>query len=440
MKTKSLLLSAIFPIVVLSGCGGGGGSSASSATPVAAAPTSTTYQAGVTVGDNGSLCLNTNSIAVEKTDACPALAPLSYVLTIQNSSYGLTGKSITGKITAKADGSYGIVGSTNGSIFVYPNYALMVIKLEYANPDYANYFSKNPYIRQDIYVPIFALVKSSLLTTVDAITSNGTSMEFRSVSMGRVGAGSSAPTYTSEASRGKITKISDTSFTVASCSNSGSSAQNTNLTDANCTGGRVTTKTYTYDSASGSWLVTPIDAVNQVLRAYFVNDVMSNSVVGYIDTSDSSMNTSKFAIASVVPVNTLQPTFGSGTVTFTSYQACSSSENCAGEPGDLGVDRSTNIAIPSSGTTMRSTYMSDGPCDYNVRPNGVVNGYMDAVYTGGPGACSLPGDRPDNMMFFFGSRTTSNGKSVTLSVMAGYDPTITVGPSQKISINYIAQE
>lgn len=439
MKIKVLLLSAIFPIVVLSGCGGGGGSSASSATPAAAAPTSTAYQAGVTVGDNGSLCLNTNTTAVAATANCPALNPLSYSLNIQNSSYGLEGKTISGTFTAKADGSYGIDGSTNGTIFVYPNYALMVIKLEFANPSYANYFSKNPYIQQDIYVPIFALVKSSLLATVDAITSNGLSMEFRSISMGRVGTGTGDPTYTSEASRGVITKLSETSFSVASCSNNGSSAENSNLTDTNCTGGRVTTKTYSYDVASGSWLVTPVDAANQVLRAYFVADVMTNSVVGYVDTADSSMNTSKFAIASVVPANTLQPAIGGGTATFTSYQACSSKDNCAGNSGDLGVDRSTGVVIQDSGTTLRSTYMSDGPCDYIVRPNGVVNGYMDAVYTGSPGACRSPGSRPDNMMFFFGSRTTSNGKSVTLSVMAGYDPTITVGPSQKISINYIAQ-
>ena len=442
MKNRLLLTLvtiAIGAIVVACG-GGGGGSSTASTTPAApAVSTSTAYQAGVTVGDNGALCLNTNTTAVAATSACPALNALSYSLTIENSSYGLAGKTNSGTITANTDGSYHIVGSTNGTIFVYPSYAMMVIKLEYANPVYANYFSKNPYIQQDIYVPIFALVKSNLLTTVDAITSNGLSMEFRSVSMGRTGAGTSAPTYTSEASRGTITKLTDTSFSVASCSNNGSSAQNTNLITANCTGGRITTKTYNYDAASGSWLVTPIDAANQVLRAYFVADVMTNSVVGYIDTADSSMNTSKFAIASVVPANTLQPAFGGGSATFTSYQACSSRDNCAGNSGDLGVDRNTSVVIQNSGTTLQSTYMSDGPCDYIVRPNGVVNGYMDAVYTGGPGACSLPGDRPDNMMFFFGSRTTSGGKAVTLSVMAGYDPTITVGPSQKISINYIAQ-
>jgi hypothetical protein len=429
----SLATIALGSIIVA--CSGGGSSGAITAST----STSTSYQAGVTFGDNGSLCLNTNTTAVPQTADCPALNALSYSLTIQNSSYGLDGKTITGAITAKEDGSYGIVGSTNGTIFVYPSYALMVIKLEYDNPAYTNYFDKNPYIQQDIYVPIFALVKSSLLTTVDAITSNGASMEFRSASMGRVGAGSNAPTYTSEASRGTITKISATSFSVASCSNNGSSAQNTNLTDTNCASGPVTTKTYNYDAASGSWLVTPVDAPNQVLRAYFVADVMTNSVVGYVDTADSSMDTSKFAVATVVPANTLQPEFGSGSLTFTSYQACSSRENCAGNSGDLGVDRNTNAVIPNSGTTFQSTGMSDGPCDYIVRPNGVVNGYMDAVYTGGPGACTSSGSRPDNMMFFFGSRITNNGKSVTLSVMAGYDPTVTVGPSQKISINYIVQ-
>ncbi len=439
MKNRLLLalVTLLFGAIVVA-CGGGGGGSTTATAP--AASTSTAYQAGVTVGDNGALCLNTNTAAVSATSTCPALNALSYSLTIQNSSYGLAGKTITGTITANTDGSYHIVGSTNGTIFVYSSYALMVMKLEYANPIYANYFTKNPYIQQDIYVPIFALVKNSLLTTVDAITSNGASMEFRSASMGRAGAGTIPPTYTSEASRGKITKISDTSFTVASCSNNGSSAQNINLTDANCTGGRVTTKTYTYDAASTSWLVTPVDAANQVLRAYFVKDVMANSVVGYVDTSDSSMSTSKFAIASVVPANTLQPAIGGGgSATFTSYQSCSSRDNCAGNSGDLGVDRNTDVVIQNTGTTMRSTYMNDGPCDYNVRPNGVVNGYMDAVYTGGPGACTASGDRPDNMMFFFGSRTVDSGKAATLSVMVGYDPTVTNGPSQKISINYISQ-
>lgn len=440
MNKLLLALLASISIAGLTACGGGG-SSSSSSTAAPAVSSSTAYQAGVTVGDDGLLCLNTNSVAVAETAACPALAALSYSLKIQNSSYGLAGQIISGAITANVDGSYKIAGTTNGTLFVYPSYALMVMKLDPANPIYANYFAKNPFITKAIYVPIFALVKSNLLSTVDAITSNGASLEFRSASMGRTAVGSSTPTYSSEASRGTITKISNASFSVASCSNNGSSAQNSNLKSANCTGGLVSTKIYTYDPTSGGWLVSPKDAPDQLVRAYFVTDVMENSVVGYIDTSDSSMNTSKFAITAVVPANTSQPLFGSSPSAFTSYEACSSDDNCAGDPvNGFGIDINPSVTIQNTGTLMRSNYMTDGPCDYNVRPNGVVNGFMDAVYTGGPGACTNSGDRPDNMMFFFGSRTTSNNKVVTLTVMVGYDPTVVAPrPSQKISIGYIAQ-
>ena len=72
----------------IASCGGGGGSGGATTTP----PSSTVLKAGVSIGDNGSLCLNTNTSAVPATASCPALGALSYSLTITHSSFGLEGQ------------------------------------------------------------------------------------------------------------------------------------------------------------------------------------------------------------------------------------------------------------------------------------------------------------------------------------------------------------
>jgi hypothetical protein len=153
------------PILSLSAllvsCGGGGGT---------AALPSLTYQAGVTIGDNGVL-------EIDRVN-------LRYSLTIQNSSFSLTGKTFTGAITANPDGSYNIVGTTYGRIFIYDNYSVMTLKADPTDPVFAEYFNRNRDVTNTVYIPIFALKKESLLSTVDAVTSNGQSLEFRSAFMG----------------------------------------------------------------------------------------------------------------------------------------------------------------------------------------------------------------------------------------------------------------
>jgi hypothetical protein len=98
--------------------------------------------------------------------------------------------------------------------------------------------------------------------------------------------------YAAEMTLGKVTKVSNTQFTVASCSNEGQSIKNSQLTNAyagNCGSGSLTTKTFTYNAAEAAWLVTPVNQnfANQVVRAYFVADTGTNEIIGYIDTSDS---------------------------------------------------------------------------------------------------------------------------------------------------------
>jgi hypothetical protein len=372
-------------------------------------------------------------------------------LTIQNSSFSLTGKTFTGAITANADGSYNIVGTTYGRIFIYDNYSVMTLKADPTNPDFAEYFRRNQAVTATVYIPIFALKKESLLNTVDAITSNGQSLEFRSAFMGS-SVSNNTTSYTAEMRLGKITKVSNTVFTVATCSNEGRSDKNSQLANAyagNCGSGSLVTKTFTYSATEGAWLVTPVDQsfTNQVVRAYFVADTGTNEIIGYIDTADTSKTSAGFAIAAVVPGNLAiqSPTAGLS-YSIVSYQLCTSDANCADDVnGENGIYAGSNFVTSASSVTTEiedfSGNNSGRNCMMTSSDNVPSNGLSQNVWgvTSPPSdACLNPGDRPDGISFMFGSQTQGNGKFRSLVVSLGYDPTVT-GASQKISIANLFQ-
>lgn len=413
---------AVTAISLITACGGGGGGG-DVAMPISPVSPISTYQAGLTIGDNGVLTIDTSA--------------MTYSITITHSSFGLQGKTINGAITDNGDGTYHIAGTKYGTIFTYPNYSVMALKIDPTNPDYATYYRLNPNLTSATYIPIFAARKESLLTTVDDITSNGQSLEMRSVSMGMTVSNGNT-SYLSEASRGTISKISNNAFSVASCSNGGISANNSNLNSANCVGGIVKNWTFTYDSSASAWLVTPVDPLytSQVVRAYFVKDVMANSIAGYIDTSDATSSSSKFAIATIVPASTTYPIGSTGTATLTTYQLCSSDSNCASTNGEQGIYYTNTVQANklSAGTrTAVSSWQTDG-CDVTNTTDYFSVGFNANYYTAGSGNCTNPGDRPDTVIISLGLRTI-NGKGIALIASAGYDST--VSPSQKIAIGYL---
>lgn len=435
MKKITLYLICLISIFALSACGGGGGSSSASSSSSSSTASSgvSTYQAGVTIGDNGVLEIDRNA--------------LKYTLTIQNSSFALGGKTFTGSITPNADGGYNIVGSAYARIFIYDNYSVLTLKADRNNPDFAEYFRRNP-VTDTVYIPIFALKKEALITTVDDLTANGRSLEFRSAFMGSTVSGNQT-SYLAEARLGKITKISDTQFTVSTCSNEGRSDKNSQLTNAyagSCGSGTLTTKTFTYSSADAAWLVTPVDASysNQVVRAYFVSDTQENEVVGYIDTSDSTKRSAGFAIATIVPAGaSLTPLRDGSTVSITSYQLCVTNDNCANTGNENGIYSADSIYSSSPIVSEVQDRSNGRQCLQTSFDDVPAKGFMAIVFSplAAPGsdACTTSGDRPDNILFGFGSMTQANGKRKSLSVALGYDPTVN-GPSQKITIINFAEK
>jgi hypothetical protein len=262
--------------------------------------------------------------------------------------------------------------------------------------------------------------------------------------------------YEAEMRIGKITKVSNTVFTVDICSNDGASATNYKLTKANvghCESSlsvvapAADRKTFTYNAAEGAWLMTPVDPdhLNQVVRAYFVADTGTNQIIGYIDTSDTTGNSAGFAIAAVVPTDNPIPLVESGLpYTLVSYQLCSSDSNCAktelGNTGvyENGIYTETNVTSSSPVTTRIEDFSGNNTgrnCMMTSSDNVPTNGLSQNVWgvTSPPSdACTSPGDRPDGISFMFGSQIQSNGKFRSLVVSLGYDTT--VSPSQKISI------
>ena len=410
LNTTKLVIAAV-AAALLTACGG-------SSTPVVVAPASsiTAYQAGLSIGDSGELIIDSEK--------------LTYQLTIQKSSYGLIGKVLSGFITKNSDGSYHIVGTTNGTIFDYGNYAVLTLKIDRTDIDYASFYAAHPLIPSSFYVPIFSIKADKLLKTVDGITSGNVSLEYRGINYG-FATSNNVQTYLSRALRGIIKKINDTSFSVDFCSNQGQTIKNTRLITANCVAPFVATVTYTYDSASSSWLVTPVDAAHpsQVIHAYFVNDVVTNQVVGFVDTSDTTKTSARFGISSIVPVDTPLINIQATSMSLTSYQICTSSSSCGGSD-ESGIYKTSNAALSYSGVTIKN---KGNNCNQTTTSDSPVNGFLDTVYDS---SCGV-GNRPEALMFTFGQRVV-NGKSTMLSVFAGYDPTLP-GQSDKLGFNIISE-
>lgn len=407
-------------MMALVSCGGGGGGSATSS--------STSYAAGISVGDSGSLTIDTTA--------------LTYSLAIENSSYGLGGQTLTGNLRANADGTYSITGTTYGKLFVYPNYAVLPVKIDPSDAKFADYFAKHPYITKSFYVPVFALKKSSLLSTTDDVTSNGVSMEYRAGTIYQSTV-SNTTSYKALMSRGAVTKVSNTEFTVRSCNNGGRSSLNSRLATANCTDLIATTRTFTYDTASNAWLVTPPDTAqpNQVIRAYFVKDSITNQVVGYIDTADATKNSAGFSVVAIAPANTVIPHSSAASYSFTGYQLCLSDANCAatgsGSQQEFGVFAADSL--PMSNTSQ--TVTSSGGCTSTETDDSPANGFFQGVWTGtnNNSECTSSGSRPDTAGFFIGGYSV-NGKGRSLMVLVGYDTTVVAPtPSQKLTIGNIAE-
>ena len=363
----------------------------------------TTYKAGLAIGESGDLIIDTEN--------------LTYSLTIQKSSYGLTGKVLSGAIEKNVDGTYRIVDTTGGTIFDYGNYAVLTLKVDKNDADYKSFFDTYTEITtQRTYIPIFSTKSNSLIRTVDGIISNGASFEFRSVEYSRRIISSGKRLVNTWALRGSINKISNTSFSVSFCSNNGKSSNNINLTTANCKGDLVSTRTYDYDAQSDSWLVTPIhpDHPKQVIRAYFVKDTVTNQVVGFADTSDETGESAKFGLISIVPNDTQFPlNDGNNSWGITSYQFCSGSP-CYGDGIFVNDDIKLNV-------TGEEIVTDEGyGCIKTEKINDPENGFATVVF-----ATVVFGEncthRPDAILFTFGEKLV-DGKKTFLSVFAGYSP------------------
>ncbi len=414
-QIKTLLLAALIALLISCGGGGGNGGTGSS---------STTYSAGISVGDSGSLVIDTEK--------------LTYSLAIENSSYGLAGQTLTGNLRANSDGTYSVVGTTYGKLFVYPNYAVLPVKIDPTDAKFADYFAKHPYITHAFYVPVFALKKSSLLTTTDEVTSNGASLEYRGATIYQATV-SSTTSYKAFMSRGAITKVDNTSFTLRACNNGGRSSLNAQL--SNCTDSIASTKTFTFDSASNAWLVTPEDTAHttQRIRAYFVKDSITNQVVGYIDTADSTKNSAGFSVVAIAPANTPLPHSSAASYSFTGYQLCLSDANCAstgvGSLQEYGVYAVDSLPVSNTNPNIRT----EGECTSTETDNQPANGFFQGVWSAGSGPCTSAGSRPDTAGFFIGGSQV-NGKGRSLTVLVGYDTTVSAPtPSQKLTIGNIAE-
>ena len=416
MKQRLLTyMASVIVATAIVACGGG-----------STVASSTTYAAGLSVGDSGSLTVDTDK--------------LTYSLVIENSSYGLSGQTLSGNLSPNADGTFNVTGTSYGKLFVYPNYAVLPIKIDPADPKFTNYFAKHPYITRSFYVPVFALKKSNLLTTTDDVTSNNISFEYRagSIYQSTVNA---ATTYNALMSRGVVTKISNTSFSVRSCDNGGRSDWNGRLASANCTDNIAITRTFTYDGTISAWRVTPVDNnhASQVIRAYFVKDSITNQVVGYVDTADSTKESAGFSVVAITPADTLIPHSSAASYSFTGYQLCLSDANCAstgaGVQKEYGVFAVDSLPVSNTNPTTRS----ENNCTSTETDDLPAKGFFQGVWSAGSGPCNNPGDRPDTSGFFIGGSTV-NGKGRSLLVLVGYDSTVAAPtPSQKFTIGNIAE-
>jgi len=369
------------------------------------------YSTALSIGDSGTLTIDTLS------------NPITYTLKVTESSYGLRGKIITGKLTDNGDDTYNVVGSNYAKVFKYDCYAIVPIKV----------YSEN--VGADIYISAVALKKECLLTTVDQITSNGTVMSFRDIYFGFKKVNASKQ-YSAYAANGTITKISNTSFSVASCSNldssknnSGNSANNGYLKNCTVANPTYSKKTYTYDSTLGGWVVEQTSGSTIKVIANFVPDTLPGQILGYIDTSDSSGNSAGFDIVSI----SNEPNNGgdtTGTATFISYQLCSDSGNCANAPnGESGLYVEKNVPLSSSN---KEVYTDSSGCVVTNTADDPIIGFYSNVHTGTNGSCGQAGNKPDNINFVFG-QSNKGGKLRALLAAAGYDVTLSK-PSNKFSL------
>ena len=173
------------------------------------------------------------------------------------------------------------------------------------------------------------------------------------------------------------------------------------------------------------------------MRAYFVNDVTANQVIGFVDTSDATKASSGFRIASVVPANTPVPTI-SNTFTLTSYQACTSKDNCADTNGEWGIYYNNAMPPTSSWPIVETKNRSGGrTCIETYTNNNPVNGFTTAITTPGNDECVSPQDRPDTISIVFGIKSVNN-KLRGLTADVGYDSTVT-GASQKFMLGNLRE-
>lgn len=392
------LLVGVFTIVTatLIACGGGGGGSTTVSTSVP-----TTYSAALSIGDQGSLTIDTTR------------TPITYKLTIENSSYGLAGSSISGQLTDNGDGTYNVVGSSYTKVFKYDNYAVVPVQVN------------SPQVGGNIYVPVFALNKTSLLKTVDDLTSSGSVTSMRSVHYGFVTSNGSKQ-YSSYGGKGTLTKISDSSFSLQMCTNGGSSINNSNL--STCSNSALNkTMTLNYDESAGGWLVQQPHGSTVKVIANFVKDSIEGQVIGYVDTSDSTGQSAGFSVVTIsnVPFHHVsQATTGS----LVSYELCSNSGNCAvGPNGESGIAVSLNVPIANASNITRN---DQGGCTFTTTDDDPVSGFGTYIYSGaGVGTgCGTAGHFPDGIAIMFG-QTVQGGVARGLRASAGYDTSLSPASS-----------
>jgi hypothetical protein len=405
---KLFLLSLlVFVAVSLSACGGGGGGSSSTSTSTSpgATATTTSYSAALSVGDSGTLDITSGS------------SP-KYVLKIKNSSYGLTDTTISGDLTASTngDGNYTVNGSKYGKVFVYPCYSIMPVPMS---------TSTIP----NLYVPLVALKNACLMTTVDQITNSGAlNNNFKSVYLGWTSqAANGTKSYQTYAANGAITKISDTQFSVRSCTNGGNSLKNANLGSCSDPSLNITT-TFTYTATAnngiGAWVGTQSgQSSTTTILANFVADNVAGTTFGYIDISDSAKKTAGFSIVALSKTSVREGSAGlSGTFSGVSYQLCTDINNCADTDKIYGIFTLNKQPINSSNPVVNDPDISG--CRATNTDDSPISGFSANVHTASSISgknCTSPGNAPDNLGFQFG--WNSAGKGSVLQVNSGFDNT-----------------
>lgn len=389
-----LVFFSIIAGAILIGCGGGGGGSSSSTTPAAPA-SSTSYSSALAVGDLGTLTIN------------PEVT--SYSLAILRSSFGLTNKTFSGSLSRNVDGTYTNIESTQPSkplkLFKTTNLSVMAVPISISGIVSA-------------YAPVFSIKSGAAITDASQIVANTNTV--RAVQFRSSGSGNSK-TYGASGASGFITVVTPSQFTLSLCDNGGSSTNNAKL--VNCVAGSsniTSTSTFNYDSSSSSWLMANPSGTS-VVSAQFTSIPENGSVVGYIDTSDPSGNSSQFmALALASPSQLPSPL--AGTFNHTSYQACTSPKNCAYD-NVLGNGVDTGPITITSGSSVTRNPSSGYPnCIETLTSDSPIVGMYSVTH-----ANCQPGSNPD----IIGFNITQN-----LSFSAGYDNSVSP-PAVKVNIDIV---